>query len=277
MTGGEATITEALERLWRAKIFILGGAVLGLLAAVLFVRLAVPHYKAEIIVAPANPMNGAEISSLLADDNLFALRYMMQRVGPGNSPDFLRFENTVRGATVAAALLKREDIRRGLEADRSFAFLSPMQNWNEAKFSAYLEKRIKLYPVGATSLRRVVYFHPDPEFAAHLLSVLHEEADKIIRNTIREEAEKRVVYLKNAINATNNPEHRRALTALLLEQERLRMLVSIETPYAAAVIEPASSSFKPEWPDRALVIVIFVLMGGLLSALVFAARDAEID
>lgn len=275
MSGQDQSFGDAMNGIWRAKVFILVGMFLGLIVAIAFLRSAIPQYKAEMIVSPANPMNGAEVSSLLADDNLFALRYMMQRVGVSNSSDFLRFENTVRGPSVAAELLKQENVRRGLAMDQDFHFVTPDQEWSPAKFADYISKRVRLEPVGATSLRKMVYFHPDPAFASEFLILLHGVTDTIIRQNIREDAEKRVQYLKNAIVTTNNPEHRRALTTLLLEQERLRMLVSIEQPYAAAVIEPASSSFKPEWPDRALMFLAFMLGGGVLGFALHACRHAK--
>lgn len=275
MSAEGTSMEDAIKVLWRAKFFILICAVAGLFAALFFINISTPYYKAQMIISPANPMNGAEVSSLLADDNLFALRYMMQRVGVSNSSDFLRFENTVRGPSVATELLKRDEILRGLAYDQSFHFSHPEQDWSPAKLAEYISKRVRLEPVGATSLRRMVYFHPDVKFAAHFLSVLHTVTDAMIRRNIREEAEKRVQYLKNAIVTTNNPEHRRALTTLLLEQERLRMLVSIEQPYAAAVIEPPSASFKPEWPDQPLIILAFVFGGAILGFALHALRNAE--
>ena len=255
MQDNEQTLAAAFTGVWRAKIFILIGTLIGVALAFTILSVAKPHYRAEMIIGPASAMNGAEASSLLADENLFALRYMMQRVGVANSSDFIRFENTVRGPSVAAQILQREDIRKpvlaNLSRDEWFTILpKDPQQWTPEKLANYIEKHVKIEPVAATSLRRMVYYHPNPEFAAVFLDLLHDLADTLIRNNIREEAAGRVEYLKRAIAETKNPEHRRALTTLLLEQERLRMLVSIETPYAAALIEPASSSFKPKWPDK---------------------------
>ena len=255
----EKTLKDVLADLWAARIFIAVAAFFGFVIAALWVYSATPYYKASIVVSPANPMNGAEISSLLADDNLFALRYLVQRVGVANSSDFLHFENTYAGPSVAAKLLHDDNIKSGLSRDRTFSFSEAEESRQPEELSAYLQERIKLEPVGGTTLRRLVYLHPDRRFASYFIARVHEITDRIIRTNINREAGERIRCLSDAIASTNNPEHRRALTTLLLEQERLRMLVSIEQPYAAAVVEPASASVKPVWPDPALLFTAFGL------------------
>lgn len=256
----------------RARLYILTGLACGLLCAAGFMALAIPHYKASIILSPAAPMTGAESSSMLANDNLFALRFLVQRLGSGQGSDFQRFENIYTGPSVAAILLKDRKIESGLKADQSFSFLTPEQSWNAEKLSEYLGKRLRLEPMGVTSARRLTYHHADPEFARYLVSAVHHIADGLIRHTIREDSKARVDYLNKASSETTNPEHRRALTTLLMEQERLLMLVSIDQPYAASVIEPASSGVKPQWPDKKLTFAGFALIFAFLGYLVYGAR-----
>jgi len=263
---------DAFARLWSIKWFLLLWMAAFLALALVYGFGAQKFYKAEMIVAPANPINGAEVSSLLADENLFALRYLVQRVGVGTSSDFTRFENMYAGPSVAEMLLQDENILKGLSMDRAYGFLAPQKNWNAARLSEYLSKRVRIVPIGATPLRKMVYFHPNPEFASYLLTRIHVLTDALIRQTIKAEAIERVQYLSDAVQKTNNPEHRRALTTLLLEQERLRMLVSIDQPYAASVIEPASASDKPQWPDLKLLVCAALVCGFLTGWLVHGFR-----
>lgn len=266
------SLQDLFSEIWRAKISLLFWIAIMVCLALVFGKTAKPYFKAEMIVAPANPINGAEVSSLLADENLFALRYLVQRVGVGSSSDFTRFENMYAGPSVASLLLQDENIRIGLARDHAFSFMQDTEGWNAAKLSDYIAKRVRFETIGATPLRRMVYFHPDKEFGIYFLTRIHTLTDTIIRQNIRAEAIERVQYLQEAVEATNNPEHRRALTTLLLEQERLRMLVSIDQPYAASVIEPASSSNKPKWPDWKLLIAGAVLFGAFLGWMFYGLR-----
>lgn len=265
MSGENYTLPDLMRDAWTARRFIAGGALVAVVIAALFLLVAVPQYKAQMTVSPANPMNGAEASSLLADDNLFALRYLVQRVGVAHSSDFLRFENKFSGASVARVLLEDPQIQAGLKRDKRFSFMQAEYDWSAGALSAYIAKRIKLEPVGATSLRRIVYRHGDPAFATYFIQRVHAVTDEQIRSQIKDSAAGRIEYLQQTIARTQNQEHRRALTTLLMEQERLRMLVSIETPYAAAVVEAASSGYKPAWPRKSVVLTVFVFVGAFLG------------
>src|SRR5690606_32907699 len=110
----EKTFADLLRDLWRAKAAVAALALAGLVLSFIFIVSATPYYKASMIVSPASPMNGAEVSSLLANDDLFALRYLVQRVGVANSSDFLRFEHVYDGPSVAAMLLQDPNILSGL-------------------------------------------------------------------------------------------------------------------------------------------------------------------
>lgn len=268
----EPRLGDLFSDVWRAKFWIVAGAALGILAAFLFIQMSVPHYKAAILLAPAAPMTGAETSSMLANDDLFALRFLMQRLGPGQGSDFQRFENIYAGPSVAEILLSDEKIMRGLRADTAFVFSEAEQEWSAEKLSEYLKERTRLEPVGTSNARRMVYYHPDGAFAKYMLSAIHHIADGLIRRDIRADSKARVEYLRSAIAETSNPEHRRTLTTLLMEQERLLMLVSIDQPYAASVVEPAAIGVKADWPDKMLVYLAFTLVFSFLGFVIYGVR-----
>ena len=254
------TLLSLMGRLWVLRWFVLAGGIVGALLAAAIQGVSVPQYRASMIVGPANPVNGAEISSLLADDNLFALRFLAQRLGNTGSSDFMRFETIVKGPSLAGVLLKNQTVREQVARDKAFVFSSNPRLDTPERLAEYLARQVTLEPVGGTPLRKMTYTHPDPDFAVRLLTVLHAIGDSMIRGSIRREAAERIQYLEEAIDQTPNPEHRRALTTLLMEQERL---VSIDQPYAAVVVEPAAVLSRPVWPDP------YMLYGGLAAAFAF--------
>lgn len=269
----EPSLGDLFKEIWSLRRFILAGALSGIFLAGLWSYSATPYYRAWMILSPANPMNGAEISSLLADDNLFALRYLVQRVSVANSSDFMRFENIYDGPSVAKILLEQEDVLRGLAQDHAFRFTAPRrQSWSPEKLAEYLHDTVRLEPVNGSTLRRLSYKHPNPDFAKYFISGMHMVSDALIRRTIKEEAKARAAYLKAAVAETENPEHKRSLTTLLLEQERLLMLASLDQPYAAAIVEPAAVSFKPVWPDPALLFAGLTALGALAGFLAGSFR-----
>src|SRR5262245_58664610 len=134
----EKTLADVRDDIMEAGGWITAGIVLATIVAVTFIFLATPSYRAQMIVSPASPMNGAEMSALSANDNFVGLRYLAQRGSFNGDADFLRFENTVKGPTVAAKLLQDDKILRGLSFDRAFEFAEPEQNWTPESLAEYI-------------------------------------------------------------------------------------------------------------------------------------------
>jgi hypothetical protein len=259
-------LADILADMRRARGFIMGGMLLGAVLALIFLAAAVPFYRAQMIVGPAAPISNNEAAGEIAKMRAAQL--------DSNIMNFTRFENTLAGSSVAGALLKDEKIFEGLTQDRSFGLLRAETTWTPEKLAEYIRRRVRIDPVGETPLRRLVYYHPSAGFAAYFLTRLHEVSDGLIRRSIRSAAAGRVEYLQKTSQSIPNPEHRRSLTELLMEQERLLMLASVDQPYAAMIVEPASSSSRPKWPGRIAAFLIFSLAGGFAGFAVHGIRRA---
>ena len=274
----ERTLSDLRGDIMAASAWIIFGILSGTLFALVFIFLATPYYRAQMIVAPASPLlGGAEMTAGEGNENFSALRYLIQRGVVSGSVDFQRFESMIRGPAVAAKLLQDEKIRLGLSLDRPLIFSGVQQNWTPEDLADYIEKHVRLEPVGASALRRLVYLHPNREFGVYFLHSLHRVTDGLIQSQVRQEVGDRVAYLQQQSERTNNPEHRRALTALLMEQERLLMLASIDQLYAATVIEPPDALPRPFWPDALMIMPVLIFAGALLGFLLhgFFAGNTE--
>ena len=270
----EATLTDLMKEIWQGRVFVLVGAVVGALAAFAFIVLAVPHSRAEMILAPASPMN---LSAANATQQAYGRPVGAAAQGPDAADSFTRFEVSYKGAAVAGVLLRDPEITKGLAADKAFSFSKPERDWTVEKLAEYIEKRVKVDPVGETALRGFSYLHPDREFAVRFLRRLHNVTDGLIRHGMRKDVNERIAYLNGAIGETLNPDNRRVITDLLMEQERLKMLVSIDQPYAASVVVPASASVKTRWPDAMLVYPAFLLIGAFLGFVAFSIWRLRAD
>lgn len=267
VSSGEKTLFDVMRDLWRARYAIAVTGFAGFVLALTFVTLARPYYRAEMVIAPASPIgqSGFQLSAL-PDRTLWHSQSIQ------NYPDFMRFENKLTASSVAGLLLEDEQIKNGLAGDRPFHFWGESKLWTPETFSLYLARNVSLEPVGNTPLRKIVYMHPERAYAVYMLERLHHITDTLIRQNIRLETQERIEYLQQALARTANPDHRRALADLLMEQERLRMMVSMDQPYAASVVEPPSAGVKPAWPDARFVFPAFILVGCFLGFLIYGAR-----
>lgn len=275
---GEPTLGELLADILRAKWFVLAGTVLGVLAALAVIWAAVPQYKATMIVGPAARTAGGmrDVAAMLPDNANLAFEYVLHNFSPGEASDFMRFEHILREAQVASVLVGDDGFRKAIAKDRRFIFSSPYSVADAGEMAAYLQKHIRIEPVGATPLRRLVYRHPDPVFAVSMLGRVHDIADHIIRAEAQENTQHRIGYLQAALDSSGHPDHRRALTALLMEQEHINMVLNMEESFAAAIAEPAFAAVRPDWPRKPLLLVIFAMMGAVFGYAGYSMRGRAV-
>lgn len=254
----DAGFADMLRDLWRARLFVLCGALAGLALAAGMLALGVPHYRATMIVGPVAVKDAAPVPDT-ADPLGFA-----------------RFEAIMRGPRVAAALRADAAIMAGLRGAARWRIGAPPRVDDDAYMAHYLDKRIGIVPVGDTALRRITFDHPDKAFAAALLRAVYAATDELIHEEQRALAQSRAAQISARLRATDNPDHRRALTGALLGEEQAQMMLAIEQPYAALVAEPPAAGMRPHWPRPELVIPVLVLAGMVLGFALSSLRRAPV-
>lgn len=263
----EISLKELLQGFWQAKIYMLASLIVSLLLAFFVIYAAIPKYQATMIVAPADGYALGDYASSIEYDRIASLPFWSPKDQEGASTDFYRFIHTLRGTAVAEILIKDESVLRGVNKAHKNIIATAEE------LSVYLNQKINVNPLGATSLRRLKYAHPDKEFSAALLRKLHLVSDQMIRRDRRRQSQSRIEYLQNALNRTTNPDHRKGITNLLMQQEHVQMLANLDEAYAAIIVEPASTHPKPIWPNKPLIWLVFSLVGLMLGYLIWCLRQ----
>lgn len=266
----EPTLVDLLKDIWAAKIFVVLGCVVGGLCVFGFMQVVTPEYKARMIIAPADGYALGDYASSLNYERMTALPFWRPSDPEGVSTDYYRFIHTLRGPSVAGILLKDAGVIGGIQADIEGAL-------SAEALADYLTKHIRVEQLGATPLRQLVFYHPDKEFAAAFLRKLHLVADQLIRRDRKMTSRNRIDYLEAALQTTRDPDHRKIITNLLMQQEHVQMLANLDEAYAAIVVEPAATGAKPDWPNPVLFypagILVGAFFGFLLSLMIRAQRD----
>lgn len=262
----EPSFKELMEDVWSAKVYVLTGAVCAVLAVFVFLAFATPRYQAKMIIAPADGYALGDYASAVSTERVANLPFWRPSDPEGVSTDYYRFIHTLRGPSVADILMKDKSVVDGID---------PGEEWTREKLADYLDRRIKIEPLGATPLRQIAYQHPDQEFASMLLRKVNFVADQLIRRDRRRQSQNRVEYLETSLNTTRNPDHRKIITNLLMQQEHIQMLANLDEPYAAIVVEPAATGPKPYWPKPALFYPAGLLLGGFIGFLIWSMTGAR--
>lgn len=262
-------LPELMARIWRGRKFVFWGSALGFLIALFLILTLKPQYEATMIVAP--PSHDSRTDSFV--EGVFVYAPDVEARIPTGSPEFIRFEQSLRGAAVASLIFKMDHIVDKIGEDSlwrgsSNGIKSPQE------LSLYLTRHIQVETMGATSSRKITYRHPDPEFATKLLVMIRKADDQIIRTSVKAETETKIEWLKTEFSKTLNPDHRQALAQLLMSEERRRMLLSLETPYAVNVVEEAAVTPRPVVPNRPMILVTLLLVGAACGAGYTLIRDS---
>jgi len=269
----EPTLADLLSSVWAAKFYMAVFAALFMVIAFFVILLSTPLFRASMIVAPADGYALGDYASSVSEGEALTIPFWRPREAGGISTDFHRFVYTVKGTAVAAILLKDPAVISGIARDGSWS--SKADQWTAEELSDYLDRKLRIEHLGTTPLRRLSYKHPDPVFAAAFLRKIHLVADQLIRRDRRRQSESRIKYLTDTLQKTVNPDHRKGIANLLMQQEHIQMLANLDEPYAAIVVEPPAATPKPVWPAKALLLGVFALLGAFAGYLVRAARHAD--
>lgn len=267
----DMTLADLIHYTWKAKVYLLVSTLITVLCAYLFLASAIPEYKASMIVAPADGYALGDYASSIENERMTAMPFWRPKDSQGGSTDFYRFVHTMRGPAVAEILLEDKSVLKTINQAQETSIQT------KEELSLYLEKHIKISPLGATPLRRISYRNADSKFASVLLRKIHLVADQMIRRDRRQQSQSRVDYLQKVLSTTTHPDHRKGITNLLMQQEHIQMLANLNEAYAAIVVEPANTKPKPDWPNPVLVWFSAVFIGLILGFMVWAYRFSAKD
>ncbi len=274
MTSTGDSFVDLMRAAWKGRSFVFAGMICGVLVAIFLMFTLTPRYEAHMIIAP--PAQGNEEKSLtVLNGNPQAFPQMS--VSNQIPRDYTKFQQSFREVSVARIFSKYQGILDNVNKDTIFRFMPGPDVKTPEELSAYIKNHVVIEPVGATSSFMITFRHPDAQFTEKFLGHLHKITDEMIRNEARVQSENRIAYLQKALQEAYNPDHRKALADLLLLEERQKMLIAMDQPYAAELVEPPSASPKPVWPRGSVIVPFCLLIGAFFGFLMFSFKNADTE
>ncbi len=269
---------------------VLVSTVLTVVLVTVWMAIVDPKYTAQMTIAPT----GTDPSQ-----NLGALSAVASFAGIGNMvsedvPRYERFQQILFTRLLAERLDERHQIIRRVFEDlwdaETETWLPPPGPLNKIKATVnpwfglpawsdpsdeelveFLKEEVAIAQVGDTAMLQLSFSHEDPAFASAVLNWLHAEADTLLREEAREQALQQVAYARERLASVTVSDYRTMMLSLLGEEEKKLLLIEGAGPYAALVVDPATSSDQPTFPKPVIFLVAAVILGGSVGlALVFA-------
>ena len=288
----EIDLRELFAAIWQGKWLIIAVTAVFAVASVIY-ALSLPNiYKSEVLLAPVSDDAGMKIPGQLG--GLAALAGVNLGAGGGDKTG------------LALEILKsREFLSRFITKHDLFVPIMAAEGWNRADNSLVIdadiynaankqwvrevkppfqpkpsllethEELLELLSVSQdkeSGMVKLSVQHYSPYLAQQWASLLVQAINDEMRQRELAEAQSSTAYLTEQIEKTNIADVRTMLFSLIEEQTKTVMLANVREEYVFKTVDPAVVAEKKDKPARALIVILAVMLGGMLSTLVVLVR-----
>ena len=288
-TGGEGDLRGLVRLLRQGWRWLLAGGIGGIALAICALWLVTPAYTAAMVIGPTARVGsaamGARVPMLSGRDSA-----AMAEPGAGDESlsDFARYLELFGSGPVAEQLASDSRLLQALFPERwdvetqrwrppsgmvpavkrALLALVGRQDWLEPdgeRVARALRDRLVIDMLRSGPMRRITLRHSDRATALDLLGRVAAATDAHLRAEAARRSAAQIAHIKDRLGAVTVAEHRQALSDLLLDQERVAMMIGVELPFAADTIQPPAAAAMPDWPNPAAVVPL-AGMAGLIAA-----------
>ncbi|MCG9757544.1 MULTISPECIES: Wzz/FepE/Etk N-terminal domain-containing protein [Pseudoalteromonas] len=259
-------------------IIVVTGLFIGL--GVAFALSKANIYQSQVLLSPAsNPSNSSGgLSGQLG--GLAALAGV--QLGGGSADKSLLHLERFKSRVFLTEFIKKHKLKEKIYAAKSYEWQKGELLYDADKlakfdvnaeepisinmvFEQFIENNFELEIDTKTGLVALSVLHQSPFVAKEITDLLVKDINQVIRQEEISEANKSIDYLEAALEATKVLETKKMFYQLIEQQHRTKMLASVKEEYAFKVIDPAIIPERKYGPNRALIVVIFALLGGVLA------------
>jgi len=288
---------DAWAKVRRRWWLVLAFALLGLIAAVVYLRNASYTYTAELRVSAAESSNGR----LSAGDRLGGLAALAGVAGEAQAASpFRLYLEGVKSREVAERLARDPVLMRNIFVNewdperrtwrQPQGFLGGIKAgvWNllglprfawtppgPARLQDYIGANVAVVQSVKSPLVSIALQTPDPKFGMRFLTRLDKTTDDILREKQQERTRSNIAYLSDKLRGVTFVEQRAQLFAALNVEQRQEMLANSRAPYAADAFGVPTASLAPTKPRQLPLLIGGPLIGtilGVVLAVVIARR-----
>lgn len=293
----EIDLFELIATVWAGKWLILFVSIVaaGISA---WVSLQLPNvYTVEVKVAPVEQDGNNQMSALVAQyGGLASLAGIPIPTGGGGQTDLLleilksrsflsRFISDLElGPRLIAIetydpITNRETIDSSVYDESSKAWVrvvdpprSPEPS-DEELHEAFVEA-LTITKDKTSPLITISFEHVSPVLGYDVLSKLVKRIDDFARARDKTKSEQSIQYLEEKLSQTRLVDVEKVLYQMIETQTKTLMLAEVNKNYAFQIIDEATIPEKRSRPNRALIVVLSTLVGGMVSVLWVLVRAA---
>lgn len=288
----EIDLRELFKAVWQGKWIIIATTFVFAVAAIIY-ALSLPNiYKSEALLAPASEQK-AGISGQLG--GLAALAGVNLGSGAGVDKTALAME-IIKSREFISRFIDKYDILVPLMAAEKWHLESNTLSYDDEVYNINsgewlreakpprlaqpsLQEAYKVFTEiltvsqdKATGMVKISIEHLSPYVAQQWTTMLVYELNQDMKQRDIAEAERAIIYLQKQIAETNVTDIRSALFSLIEDQTKTLMLANARDEYIFKTVDSAIVSEEKAKPARAVICILSVMMGSILSILIVFVR-----
>lgn len=285
----DATFVQSLIAAACGHPWIVGLTTLIGVAAAVGVILASPtRYTARLVIMPTEASQ--QLSDLLRNAGGGVIANSLGSLtGNDQVTYFDRFNKQLTGVGTGASLKSHPGLveslmdltwNDNLKAWQDTSPLGRIKGWvgfdNTPEVTAqsvaeYLRKYLVQDPDRDSPITTLSIEAQDPEVAKRTLEYLYQYADDQIKQATSEQTQSKLEYLQRRLQGVTVNDYRQTMIGLILDQEKILMLIQPNLPFAAQKLEAAEVLSDPTSPRKGRVIALGAILG-LFVGVGFAYR-----
>lgn len=274
----ELSLIDLWNILWKGRRLIIASTAVTVLISLVYGFTATEWYRSDVLLIP-NSENSADVLS----GNLGGL---------GGIASLAGFSVGGSDAVESLAVLNSRELAREFLDHRNLLPVLFSDDWveetGEWKEQDPLEQPDlrdaakyfgdEVHSVSQDSRSKLVTLSirwTDPDATADWAMDLVGRVNETMRNRAIQSAEQNIAYLQNELETTNVTVLRDSIGSLLESELKKLMIARGNDEYAFRVVDSAQVPKLRVWPNRSLLAILAVLVGGIVGSLVVLIRHAS--
>lgn len=289
----DATIAQDLIASgWRHRWLVALVVLVALALGVAWIVVSPTRYTSRLVVMPTEASQ--QLSDLLRNAGSSVIASSLGSLtGTEQITYFDRFSKQLTAVSTAAALKEHPNL---VESLMGLRWNDERKIWEGDSVLTQVKAALGLDTSADTSAQAVAEFlrrnlvqeqdrnspittlsldAADAEVARQTLGYLHQYSDDQIKQAIYQQTQSKLEYLQRRLQSVTVNDYRQTLIGLILDQEKILMLIQPNLPFAAEALEKPEILIEPSSPKKGRILVVALLLGLLIGGAIAYRLDRK--
>ena len=291
----DINLVELWRAAWSGKNLIIAITFIFAVASIFFALSQPNFYKASVILAPVEDSAGGGLAALSGQFGGLASMAGINLGGGGGDKITIALE-VIKSRSFIENFIAKHDLLVPIMAAKKWDMttdtlildedlydhenktwlreVKPPKKSKPSSWEAYTEfsELLSVSQDKASSMVTIEIEYFSPVMAQQWLNWLIRDVNEFMRMQDKKEAQDSINYLTKKLDNIEVTTMETVFYQLIEEQTKSMMLIEVKEEYVLKTIDPAQVPDEKAGPKRALIVVLGIMLGGMLSVFIVLIR-----